>query len=477
MPLLTPDLCVIGAGSGGLSVAAAAALFGVPVVLVEKGEMGGDCLNAGCVPSKALIAAAEAAEAVRQAGAFGIGAGAPQPNMARVQEHIRQVVATIAPNDSVGRFTALGVTVLKGEARFIDRRTVGVGDTTIRARRVVIATGSRPAIPPLPGLAELPYLTNETVFGLTRRPEHLIVLGGGPIGIEIAQAMRRLGSAVTVLELREILAREDREAAFILRETLAREGVALIEQAVPVRAEQAGAKLRIVLREGESERAIEGSHLLVATGRKATVEGLGLEAAGVTTDQKGILVDRGLKTSNRRVYAIGDCASGQAGGLQFTHVANYHAGLVIRNALFRMPVKVEMTAVPRVTYCQPEIASVGLSEAEARKAARDVQVLRWPFSENDRAQAERLTAGMIKIVTTGKGRILGATIIGAHAGELITPWTMAIAKGFGVKDMVGLVFPYPTLSEVSKRVALTHFTPLASKPSVRRLIGLLRRLG
>ncbi len=477
MPQLTPDICVIGAGSGGLSVAAASAMLGVSVVLIEKDKMGGDCLNVGCVPSKALIAAAETAHHIRHASRFGITAGEPQVNMARVRAHVDEVIAAIAPNDSVERFTALGVTVLKGEAKFLDARTVVLGGDTIKARRFVIATGSRPAIPPIPGLADVPYLTNETVFQLTKRPEHLLVLGGGPIGVELAQAMRRLGAQVTLVEAKRILVREDAEAAAIIRAALLADGVALEEQANVIRAEANGLKCRLVISSEAGERTIEGTHLLIATGRKATTEGLGLEAAGVKTDARGIVTNTGLKTSNSRIYAIGDCASGGAGGLQFTHVANYHAGLVVRNALFRVPVKADMTIIPRVTYCDPEVASVGLSEDEARARAVLRETLRWPFFENDRAQAARNTSGLVKLMVGRKGVILGATITGANAGELITPWTMAVAKRMTVTDMAGFVVPYPTMSEVGKRAAVTHFTPLASKPGVRRLIRFLRWFG
>lgn len=477
--LLTPDLCVIGAGSGGLSVAAAAAQFGVSVVLVERDRMGGDCLNVGCVPSKALIAAGARAQAIRDAGRFGVSAGEPQVNYAKVHEHVRRVIAAIAPNDSVERFTALGVNVVKGEARFVNRHTVTVGEQAIKARRIVVATGSRPAVPPIPGLDAVSYLTNESVFDLSKLPERLVVLGGGPIGVELAQAFARLGSKVTIVEARSLLAREDPEAASVVRRALLRDGVDLREQAKVLRVETMRGGVRLVLAgvEDGPETLIEGTHLLVATGRTPNIEALQLDLAGVATDAKGVIVDKGLRTGNRRIFAIGDCASGQAGALQFTHVANYHAGLVLRSALFRLPVKVSIEPIARVTYCQPELAGVGLSEEQARQRAGEIRVLRWPFAENDRAQAEHETQGFVKLVTDKKGRILGVTIVGASAGDLILPWAMAIQKQFSVKDMAGLVFPYPTLSEVSKRAAVSFYAPLAAKPGIRRLIGFLRRFG
>jgi pyruvate/2-oxoglutarate dehydrogenase complex dihydrolipoamide dehydrogenase (E3) component len=472
--LLTPDICVIGAGAGGLSVAAAAAAFGVPVVLIEKDKLGGDCLYTGCVPSKSLIAAAERVRAIAGAPAFGVSAGRVDVDFGKVHAHVHDVIAAVAPNDSRERFTGLGVRVIAGTARFKDRNTVVVDDgTEIRARRFVIATGSSPSVPPIPGLDAVPFLTNETVFDLTTRPDHLVVIGAGPIGLELAQAFRRLGAAVTVLEAGQPLAREDVECADVVLAALAREGVDLRRGVTVAGVEAAGAKLKVVVRGDGGEQAIEGSHLLVATGRTATVAGLALEAAGIATDRAGIRVDEGLKTSNRRVYAIGDVA----GRGQFTHLANYHAGLVIRNALFRLPVKADDDLVPRVTFTDPELAQVGLTEAAARARRGGLRVLRWPYHENDRAQAERKTAGHIKVITDRRGRILGATIVGASAGELITTWTLAVARGLNIRALAGIIVPYPTLAEIGKRAATTYFILSLTSNRVRRVIGWLRRLG
>jgi pyruvate/2-oxoglutarate dehydrogenase complex dihydrolipoamide dehydrogenase (E3) component len=472
--LLRTDICVIGAGSGGLSVAAAAAAFGVPVVLIEKGLMGGDCLNTGCVPSKSLIAAGKRARAAAHSQPFGVSATDAQVAFGDVYRHVHDVIETIAPNDSRERFGGLGVRVIEGVARFKNKRTVAVGEQfEIRARRFVIATGSSPALPPIPGLAETPHLTNETVFDLTERPEHLVVIGAGPIGLELAQAFRRLGAQVTVLEAAQPLAREDPECAAVVLDQLAREGVALRSGVEVLRVEGSHSRIKVVLRAGEGEEAIEGSHLLVATGRRVDTEGLGLEQAGIAFDARGIRVDKGLRTRNKRVYAIGDVA----GGAQFTHAANYHAGLVIRNALFRLRVAVDEDAIPRVTFTDPELAHVGLTEAEARGRRIKVRVVRWPYHENDRAQAERETIGHIKVVTNRRGRILGATIVGAAAGELITTWTLAISRRLDLRAIAGIVVPYPTLAEVGKRAAITYFTPSLTSPWVRRIIALLRRLG
>ena len=476
--ILTPDICVIGAGSGGLTVAAAAAAFGVPVVLIEKGKMGGDCLNTGCVPSKSLIAAARHAHAIARAKIFGVSARGVEVDFARVYQHVHGVIAAIAPNDSRERFAALGVRVIEGAARFRDPRTVTVAgargeEIEIKARRFVIATGSTPSLPPIPGLKETAYLTNETVFDLAVRPEHLIVIGAGPLGLELAQAFRRLGSAVTVIEAGEPIAREDPECAGVVLDALAREGVELRAGIAVARVEGTNGKVNVVVRAEGGEETIAGSHLLIATGRRANADGLGLEAAGIRRDGAGILVDKGLKTANRRVYAVGDVA----GGAQFTHLANHHAGLVVRNALFRLRVRVNEEAVPRVTFTDPELAHVGLTEAQARRRRLSFRVLRWPFHENDRAQTERDTHGHIKVITSRGGRILGATIVGPSAGELITTWTLAIHRRLSARTLAGIIIPYPTLAEVGKRAAITYFMRGLTRGYVQRIIAWLRRFG
>jgi pyruvate/2-oxoglutarate dehydrogenase complex dihydrolipoamide dehydrogenase (E3) component len=483
------DICVIGAGAGGLSVAAAAAAFGVPVVLIEHGKMGGDCLNVGCVPSKSLIAAARNAHAIARAGLFGLAAGPAAVDFRKVHDHIHSVIAAITPNDSSERFIGLGVRVIAGHARFKNRKTVAVSDTVeIRARRFVVATGSTPALPPIPGLETVPYLTNETVFNLTECPRHLLVLGAGPVGLELAQAFRRLGAAVTVLEAQAPLAREDPECARLLLEALQREGVVLRSGVTVARFEaietdgatgRAGGGVRAILGAGQGtveetvEETIEGSHLLVAAGRRANIEGLGLDLAHVEVEAGSIAVDHGLRTSNRRVYAIGDVA----GAMQFTHAANHHAGLVIRNALFRLRVRLDEDVIPRVTFTDPELAHVGLTEAMARERKLRFGVLRWPFHENDRAQTERETHGHIKVIVGRRGRVLGATIVGAGAGELITAWTLAVTRRLPIQAFAGTIVPYPTRSEVGKRAATTYFLPAVTNRWVRRMIAVLRRFG
>ena len=464
---------MIGAGSGGLSVAAAAASMGAPVVLIEKGVMGGDCLNYGCVPSKALIAAGHAAQAMRDCARFGIAPVEPQVDMAAVRAHIRATIEAIAPNDEVARFQAMGVRVLRAHARFIAPDCVEADGIRIKARRFVIATGSRPASPPIPGLDQIPFLTNESVFDLEALPQRLGVIGGGPIGLELAQAFRRLGSEVIVLEAGKILGREDQELANPLRDRLVREGVILRESAAILRIEPQPGGARIVLGGKAGDEPLDVTHVLVAAGRKPNVDDLGLELAGIAFDGKGVRVNKSLRTSNRRVYAIGDVA----GGAQFTHAANYHAGLVLRATLFRLPVSVKPHLIPRVTYTEPQIAAAGLSEAEARAIHSKISIHRWPFSENDRARAEGQHEGHVKIIATPGGKILGAGIVGAHAGELIAAWQLAITKGLKLSDMASVVLPYPTLSEAAKRAAILHYAPKLASPGLQSVLKFLRRFG
>lgn len=470
--VLTPDICVIGGGSGGLSVAAAAGAMQVPVVLIEKGLMGGDCLNYGCVPSKALIAAGAAAQTIREAARFGVSAPEPQIDMAAVRAHVRGVVDAIAPADSAERFAAMGVRVIQGAGRFISPREVEAGGMRIRARRFVIATGSAPAIPPIPGLEQVRSLTNETIFDLDVLPTHLAIVGGGPIGLELAQAFRRLGSKVTVIEGARALSREDPELSAPVVRRLREEGVIIHENArlARVDAQDAGARLS-VSREG-GDLTIDASHLLIAAGRSPNVHNLGLEQAGVNFSRAGITVGKDLRTSNRRIYAIGDVAGGG-----FTHAANYHAGLVIRAALFRMPVKAQPHLIPRVTFTDPEIAVAGLTEAQARETHKLIHIYRWPFGENDRARAERDTVGHIKIVADAKERILGVGIVGADAGEHLALWQLALKQGLKVGDVAGLVMPYPVRSEVSKRAAVTQLLKGLGNPWLGRILRFLRRFG
>ena len=365
------------------------------------------------------------------------------------------------------RFEKLGVKVVLSAAKFRDAKTVETKDGVFSAKRFVIATGSRAAVPPIPGLANVPYFTNETIFDNTTLPEHLIIIGGGAIGVELAQAYRRLGSAVTVIEAFEPLAKDDPELAGIVLESLRGDGVKILARTAIKRISKSKAGIVI---ETEGQGKIAGSHLLVATGRVANVDGLDLEAAGVAYTAKGVTVDKGLRSSQKHIYAIGDVA----GGLQFTHVANYHAGLVIRNALFRLPVRNRTDIIPHVTFTDPELAQVGLTEAEAvEQFGSSFRVVRWPFHDNDRAQAEGKTAGLIKAVIGKRGKILGVGIVGAQAGELIQPWVLAMTEGLKIRSIASMVAPYPTLGDINRRVAVNYFSGLATHPWLRRVIRLL----
>ncbi len=470
---LEPDICVIGAGSGGLTVAAAVRALGGSVVLVERDKMGGDCLNHGCVPSKALIAAARRAHTIAHAGVFGVSASELKVNFGRVAEHVRSVVETIAPHDSVERFEALGATVIKAHGRFVDKRTVEADGQLIRARRFVIATGSRPAVPPIPGLEAIDFLTNETIFHQTRKPEHLIVIGGGPIGMEMAQAHRRLGCEVSVIEMFEPLGKDDPELTAIALRKIEAEGVKIYARTAIESVESQGKSLVINVKRGEESETITGSHILVAAGRSMNVDNLGLEAARIRLNNGAIRVNRSMKTTNRRVYAIGDVA----GSLQFTHMAGYHAGLVVRNALFGLPVKENRDIIPWATYTDPEIAQVGLLEPEAEKRTKgNFKVMRVPFTQNDRAQAERRTEGLVKLITDKKGRILGAGIVGAQAGELVTFFAYAIANRMKVSSLTKFVAPYPTIAEIVKRVGNAYYHDKLDNPWLARLRNFNRLL-
>ncbi len=467
---ITVDICVIGAGSGGLSVAAGASQMGADVALIERDKMGGDCLNYGCIPSKALIAAGHTAHIMRHADRFGVQSVTPSVDYVKVRDHVRGVIAAIEPNDSVERFTGLGVRVIKGAAEFVGPGEIEADGRRIKAKRFVIATGSAAMVPPIPGLDAVPYLTNETVFDLDHRPEHLIVIGGGPIGAELAQAHRRLGAHVTVVEMFDFLGKDDPELTEIVRRQFTADGIDIRAQTAVTAIERDGDSIVVVTEKDGEENRVKGSHLLIAAGRQPNLDGLNLELAGVEYERKGIGVDARLRTSNKKIFAIGDVA----GPYQFTHMAGYHAGIVIRNALFKLPAKVDYRAVPWVTYTDPELAHVGMTETQAKAdQPGDMNVLRWPFHENDRAQAERETEGLIKVITSKRGRVLGATIVGPRAGELLMPWVMAVSGKQKIGTMAGLIAPYPTLGEVSKRAAGSYYTPSLFSERTKKIVKFL----
>ncbi|MGD0104126.1 MAG: FAD-dependent oxidoreductase [Rhodopila sp.] len=465
------DLAVIGAGAAGLSVVAGAAQLGASTLLIERGRMGGDCLNTGCVPSKALLAASHAARTVRDAARFGVVAQDPLIDWDCLRAHVQGVIATIAPVDSEARFRALGATVLRGEARFTNPDTISVDGRAITARRFVIAAGSRAAIPPIAGLDAVPYWTNDSLFDLSKKPDHLLILGGGPIGLEMADAFSGLGCKVTVIEAGRIAPKEDPELAAGLREALTRRGVVFHEE-VKVTGVAPGPVLLLADRS-----RVAGSHLLVAAGRTPNLAALDLAAGNIQAGPAGIATDRGLRSvTNKNVFAAGDIADPAGFGPRaFTHVGSYHAGIIIRRVLFRLPARIDYAALPRVTYTDPELAQTGLTEAEAVAGGLKVQVLRWPLADNDRAIAERDTAGLVKLVVC-RGRVAGAGILAPHAGEIISQWTLPIAQRTKLSALAGLIVPYPTRSEAAKRAAGSFFAPRLFSARTKAAVRFLSRL-
>lgn len=470
MRVVKTDICVIGAGSGGLSLAAGAVQMGARVVLIEAGEMGGDCLNYGCVPSKALLAAAKQAHLMYKGG-NGIAGNPPEVDYAAAMAHVQRTIGAIAPHDSQERFERLGCKVIRAHARFVSRKAVEAGGIRVKARRFVIATGSRAFVPPIDGLQDVPYLTNESLWLLREAPQHLLVLGGGPIGMEMAQAHRRLGCEVTIVDAATALGRDDPEAAAVVKEALRDEGVTLREQSKVSSVSGAAGAIALHLENGET---VKGTHLLVAVGRVANTDNMALEMAEVDRDRAGVKVDAHLRTSNRRVYAVGDAA----GGLHFTHLAGYHSGVVIRSLLFGLRSKAVTAHIPRATYTDPELAQIGLTEAEARvHYGEALELARAEMSGNDRAIATgREGAGFVKVMVV-KGRPVGVTIVGPDAGELISFWALAIAAKLKMGQIAGMVAPYPTLMEVNKRAAGAYFTPkLFESAKVKTIVKLIQRL-
>lgn len=470
---LKTDIVIIGAGAGGLSVAAGAVQMGAEVILIESHQMGGDCLNYGCVPSKALLAAAKTAHNMRHADDFGIQSQQPEIDIPTVMASVQKVINNLAVHDSVERFEKLGVKVLSASATFIDKQTILAGDTLIQARRVVIATGSIPVIPPIPGLTNVKFYTNESIFSLSEHPQHLIIIGGGPIGCELAQAFLLLGVNVTLVEGSTILPRDEQDLVATLRATLVSQGLNLYEHAKVIEVKSCDETIHVALEHAGEEITLSSSHLLIATGRRPHINELNLAAAHIKYSEKGITVNSRLRTSNSHVYAMGDVI----GGYQFTHIASYHASIILRNILFRLPAKINYTAVPWVTYTQPELAHVGLSSVDALKQDPQIKIFTCEFANNDRAQTEREAVGKIKLITNKKGLILGVTILGPQAGELLVPWIMAIKYKKTVRALTDIIMPYPTLSEINKRVASEYYTPLLFSKHVKKVVKFLNYFG
>lgn len=470
---LTPDICVVGAGTRGIAIATAAAAFGVSVVLVERGETGG---REGDLAIEALVQAGARAQDIREAGRLGMTAEAPVIHPARLHDHIQRALSVAAANHRAERLRALGITLVHGEARFVSRSTLSAGEQTIKARRFVLATGSRPQATVPGGLDPAGLLTEDDLASITRLPERLIVLGSDGRAIAIAQAFRRLGSSAVLLAHGGLLPGWDAEAVMILRRRLLREGIELEEDRELLRAEATRSGVRVVLAANEGQATLEGNRLLVTGSRAPDIDGLDLDLAGIRQDAAGIVVDAGLRTANRRVCAVGSCAGGAAAG-SGEQAGDGHVGIVLRNALFRKSGSVRPSACPRVVWSSPPIASVGTLGTPDEDRPGTLRFLRWPFAEVPGALAAGDGEGFVKLAVDRGGRVRGATIVGRGAPELIAPWCAAVAAGLKVQDMAELPVPALSLSEGSRRAASAFYLPMTTNPAVRRLIGFLRRFG
>ena len=463
----THDAIVIGGGAAGLTAAGGCALFGLKVALIEAHEMGGECLNNGCVPSKALLSAAKRA-AQGGNGNMGVFLPAPQVSWPGVHQHIHDAIAHIAPHDSQERFEEMGCEVIRDWAAITGKHSVEAGGRELRAPRIVIATGSKPAIPPIAGLDTVPYLTNENLFDLAELPGHLVIVGGGVIGMEMAQAFRRLGSSVTIINPGKLMDRDDPEAVEVVAATLAAEGVTFIDGKAAKVGGRAGAITVTVA--GRPE--ITGTHLLIAVGRTPNIGKLGLENVGIKTNRNGIIVDARRRSSVKSIYAIGDCRDGP----RLTHVSGYEGSNVALEITLGIPAKVDWSALPWCTYVEPELAQIGMTESAARgKYGDKITVVKEGFDHNERAIAEGSTEGFLKVIFKGK-KVLGATIVGKNAGELLLPWTQAITGKSSSFAMGSAIISYPTRSEISKAAAFAAWEPTVFGSIPKKWAGLIAKL-
>lgn len=457
------NLVVIGAGTAGLVTAAAAAGLGAKVALIERGLMGGDCLNVGCVPSKALISAARLAAAVREASQFGIHADPPAVDFAQVMQRMRRLRASISPHDSAQRFRELGVDVYFGQGTFTGGNTVEVGDQTLAFKKAVIATGARAAELPIPGLQEVGYLTNESLFSLTELPRRLLVIGGGPIGSEMAQAFARFGSQVTQIEMGpHILGREEADAALIVQASMSRDGVHLVLNAKVIRVEREGSDKVLVVEQQGEEKRIVGDEILVGIGRTPNLDGLGLVSVGVKSHpQRGIEVNDHLRTTNPNIFAAGDVCS----QYKFTHAADFLARIVTQNALFMGRAKASALLIPWCTYTSPEIAHVGIFPGQSAREGSELSSYTQQLAGVDRAVLDSETEGFVRVhCAKGSDKILGATIVGSHAGDMIGEIVMAMKHRIGLKKIASVIHPYPTRAEAIRKLGdqynRTRLTPI-----------------
>ncbi len=465
------DLVVIGGGAGGLVVASVAAQVGLKTTLIEKtGLLGGDCLHTGCVPSKTLIHLAHTAHVARTGVQDGLLSGATQVNFGAVIDRVQAVIAKIQLHDDPERFRSYGCDVRFGSAQFLNPRQVSVAGEIITGKRFVIATGSHPAIPPIPGLEEAGYDTNESIFTRRELPARLVIIGAGAIGVELAQAFVRLGSKVSVVEMAtRILPLEDAQAAAVLQEVLEAEGVTVVTAAGVTSVRRDGDSRQLLLADNST---LECDRILVATGRRPSLDGLGLETAGVDVARGGITVDRRLRSSQRHIYAVGDVC----GPYQFTHMAEYQAGIALANIVFRIPRKTDYRVWPRVVFTDPEVAQVGLTEAAAQERNISYHVTQFPVAEVDRAITEGAQHGFAKILVGSRGRIIGASLIGPHAGELIHELALAMSVNARAKTIAGLVHAYPTHAQIHRRAVNKQYAHLLQSGKVRFLAKLMNRL-
>lgn len=468
------DLVVIGGGTGGLIVTSVAAQLGLKVTLIERRDkLGGDCLHTGCVPSKTLIHAAKVSSLIHRANEFGLKAVAAEIDLGRVSDHVQSVIDQIQPHDDPERFESYGAEVLFGHASFTDTHTVEVNGQAIQGRRFVICSGSSPFIPPIPGLDEVPYLSNENVFSLRKLPSRLAVLGGGAIGVEMAQAFARFGSKVTIIErLPHLLHKEDSDVVDALVGQLKKEGIEILTSTSAEHVSKSGDEYLVRCdRENGTSINLAADELLVAVGRHPNVDSMGLDVAGVEYSNRGIEVDRRLRTSAKHIFACGDVT----GHYQFTHMAEYQAGIVISNAVFRYPKKTNYRVVPWIIYSDPELARVGITEQQAKEQGIAVDVLRFPFRDIDRALTEVETIGEMKLISR-RGKILGATILGPHAGELIHEIVLAMQSGLKIGDISATIHAYPTLAQISRRAVNRYYGNKLFSDRTRKMVGWINKL-
>ncbi len=460
------DLLVVGGGTAGIVGAKTAARLGGRVLLVERDRTGGDCLWTGCVPSKALLAAAGVAASARRSDEFGVRTGDVSVDFAQVMDHVRAAIQRIAPVDSVEALENASVTVRRATARFTGAGSADLDGTTVQFRQALVATGAGPAVPPVPGLREVDFLTSETIWGLDELPRDLVVLGGGSIGCELGQAFARLGSSVSVVESADrILPREDPSAAAALTRSLIDDGVELYTGSGVAEVRPDGPASGVLHLENGQEVAF--SRLLVAVGRAPRTDDLGLGAAGVTVDARGfVVVNAHLRTTNHRVWAAGDLT----GHPQFTHTAGVHASLAASNAILGVRRKVDLTAVPRVTFTDPEVAAVGLETARASRTLRTVD---WPHAHVDRAVTERATGGFARLVIDRRGRVLGATVVGPRAGETLAEMALVISQGLTTRDLASVTHAYPTYNDAPWNAAISDVQDQLTRPATRRALSVL----